>query len=713
MAYAARLQKGDVMKKFVLSFLATGVAAAHAGGKIEPGVAQNPPRVADEADLYMELLNQGTDGYRFKAEGNVLGYAKDDRVRLDASQGGKVLASAKCSLRLPWDDADFGEFRCQYDGKPIKAKGKVDFDLVYEDDKTDKEYLARRFSVNVVAWTPDTWQIAPDDLLATAYADMQLEKSHYGDRQLRFKLWVAATNVQAGNTITRCTVDGKPIPDFETGIQTDHEIAADILKPKTRTTWHWQQLKIDPKQLHVGPREGDFLKDTKKEFRFLADNPGVWSCQIRQGGRAIRELTFTVDAKGYVQSHPMQQAKGAVPTRKGIALIDVKIPKDAMIDERIKPAELKKSRGFGLPWPQDASVKAIHAALPAAFENPAPKYVAKKGKRIPGYQHEPTRFIDEATTQVMVRGSGSKGYQYSVFAVVSGKTAAGDRFRLDWRQGNKVVSVGQCEWGDGPITRVTCRSPDQPLNTKGAHEADLVYEDDVDGNEYLLRTYKVNVVNPKAFGDPIWFNPADDALATAWARPGQSEDEELQLFFWVANEKGLPDTKLRCTVNGKSIPDIKVSPSNTPGGMSIEADVRPKQNAEPVEYYWQQFFMRADILTGAKASNPTLRQKNEVAWLIDNPGAWDCILRDEGKPIRQFLFTVNKDGYVDADPAQVDPAHPFLGKTVPIDARIPKDSKADTRLRGDAMKKSRGFGLPWPKPPTKPFPASSGLPDPK
>jgi hypothetical protein len=37
----------------------------------------------------------------------------------------------------------------------------------------------------------------------------------------------------------------------------------------------------------------------------------------------------------------------------------------------------------------------------------------------------------------------------------------------------------------------------------------------------------------------------------------------------------------------------------------------------------------------------------------------------------------------------------------------------DARLRPDAMKKSRGFGLPWPKPPSTPFPKASGLPDPK
>ena len=53
-----------------------------------------------------------------------------------------------------------------------------------------------------------------------------------------------------------------------------------------------------------------------------------------------------------------------------------------------------------------------------------------------------------------------------------------------------------------------------------------------------------------------------------------------------------------------------------------------------------------------------------------------------------------------------------IGRPVPIELRFGKDV-FDERVRPDAMKKSRGFGLPWPKPPTKPFPKASGFPDPK
>jgi len=56
--------------------------------------------------------------------------------------------------------------------------------------------------------------------------------------------------------------------------------------------------------------------------------------------------------------------------------------------------------------------------------------------------------------------------------------------------------------------------------------------------------------------------------------------------------------------------------------------------------------------------------------------------------------------------------------TANIELGIPKDAKVDTRIRSDAMKKSRGFGLPWPDHPRTrelraSFPPTSGLPDPR
>jgi hypothetical protein len=58
-----------------------------------------------------------------------------------------------------------------------------------------------------------------------------------------------------------------------------------------------------------------------------------------------------------------------------------------------------------------------------------------------------------------------------------------------------------------------------------------------------------------------------------------------------------------------------------------------------------------------------------------------------------------------------------LPNIVLIDMRIPADTGFDQRIRSDAMKKSAGFGLPWPEQPKvqqvqSAFPPSSGLPDP-
>jgi len=707
------------MKKWVLAACVLAGATTAQAGKIEPGASHNPPRVADESDVSFRLMHQGkADGYGFKAEGKILNHAEGDRLRLDAMQGTKVVASAKCRVN-GIDQADYSKFECQSDKRDLKMKGNVTFDLVYEDDKTDKEYLARRFNVNVQLWGGETWEITPDDLLGPGYIDSNV-RADQTERRLYFRFWVsngAIDTLGNGPFVFRCKVDGKSIPDFEiesgTAVDAD-SIDVDIIKGPKRTTWKWNLFQFSPRALYVGTRTGE-LKDPKKELRLTADYPGTWECALRQQGRALRELAFVLDEKGLPKAHPLDSAKGTVPLRKGVAMLDMKIPKGAAIDQRIKPDQLKKSRGFGLAWPDDPAVKAIHAALPPAYEDQAPKYVKPKGKRLGGLEHDPPRFVDNSTTEVQVWRSTEgdfKGYKAKLFATVSGFTAAADRFRMDWRQGKKVLGTGKCDWSKNFVTDVRCEAPG-PFKAKGALEADLIYEDDDDGNEYLVRTYAVNVYNPKTFGDAVWLITPDDTLATGWVNIGHREDAELQLHLWFTNEKLGNEMKLRCTANGKQLADIKMSDSQTPAALVHEADVRAKQNGPVIEYFWYHLYSPTTILTGPKDKSRTLQQKDKVMWLADNPGQWDCMVRADGKPVRQLLFTVSKDGYVEADPAQVDSKFPFLGKHVPIDVRIPKESKLDTRIKADAMKKSRGFGLPWPKTPTKPFPATGGLPDPK
>jgi hypothetical protein len=86
--------------------------------------------------------------------------------------------------------------------------------------------------------------------------------------------------------------------------------------------------------------------------------------------------TKTSSAKdGMVLQDEIQTGKNAVPmVSNKVALIDLRLTKDSSAwDERIVPAELKKSMGYGLPWPVHPKVKTIHASYPPKSGLPDPK----------------------------------------------------------------------------------------------------------------------------------------------------------------------------------------------------------------------------------------------------------------------------------------------------------------------------------------------------
>lgn len=692
--------------------IATSSAAVQAAPKPTlPGTKHSPPRFIDESSTSLQLLNQSDAGWGFKIQAIVFGAnAAPDFVRVDWKQGGKVLASVKCDGSI-----NNGKMKvtCSQTNPAIKAKGEVTADLIYVDDKDDQEYVVRTFKVTAKEWTKNYWGYAPDDLLASAWG---VESQTQTSAQLphpRLRFWVA--NQLNGDAVMRCTVDGKPLPDLPASFQSEGEV--EVAEAKT---WRWSLLEVSMNTVMDGPKD-----PKRKEWTWFVDNPGKWACAFRHQGRNLRELLFTVDAKGQIENHPMQGAPDSPPLAPGISLIDVRIPKDAGIDKRIKPDQLKKTRGFGLPWPRHGSVPAIHAALPPAVENADPKPPPKvAGKMQPGLSHSPPRYVDESRTSLRVRGR-MDGYILTMNARVIGFTSSSDRFRLDLKAGGKVAATIKCGVNDlgNTIVSVECENNEQIKGPKGKVEAELVYIDDQDGQDYLVRTFKVDIVNVKSWGDPVWIIPPDDLLGSAWVRhigPLELHDAvngHPHFVFWVAHQSE-STMSLRCTVNGTKVEDIKLSGS----GQEPFVEITKRTQGKPdVVYKWARLQLIADIHHGDPKDyqyiNPDERKKGR--WLIDNQGAWACDVRHESKVIRQLNFTVDAKGMIQDDAMQAGkgatPQFPFIAT---IDIRIPKDSKFDMRIKADAMKKSRGYGLPWPDAPNvkaihATYPATSGLPDPQ
>jgi hypothetical protein len=675
-------------------------------------VLVDPARAyADESSVWIASGNGG-DGALIDAGAEIGGLQKGDRVRLDIKQGGKVVASETCELenRTLIDGLD--GVKCSDRSKSFKKPGPLQADLIVESDADDKQYLVRTFNVNVKKWGNPDWQIDADDRLGAAYIVQNK------DSKPLIRFWASAVADGSAPTL-ECKVDGKALPYIEGSWDTPHSIQADIIKGNNRTTWTWSDVKYE-----LQTYEGDNFKPVE-----LTKYPGAWDCLLRRYGVTLRQFKFTVDGKGKVQPHPMQSAKGGATLAPQVVQIDMVIPKGNGWDQRIKPDLIKKSRGFGMPWPQHDSVKTVLAALPPAYENATPKasQVTGSGKLIEGTKATPPRFTDESQTSLrLTKGQSGdyKGYGVSLStAAVNITFKKGSEFRLDWKSKGKTVASIDCSWdrqleegkrvaryGSDKATSVSCDSENVNLKVAGPIEAQLIMRDDTDGNEYLLRTYKGTVVNPKSFGDPVWAILPDDTLGEGWMAGLHDGADHIVFRFWVATKENWPNVA-RCTVDGKKLPnDLLLSGGDS---ASIEYVVR-KQGKDDQSYGWM--LLSLDSSAGQEPSvGPGLPEKGEklmdgkVQYLGQFPGNWDCDLRKDGKVWRKFQFSVNAKGQVEADPQFADELH--TPDVAPVRVLFGKDAP-DKRVRPDAIKKNAGWGRPWPKGPPKDLPAkASGLPD--
>jgi hypothetical protein len=265
---------------------------------------------------------------------------------------------------------------------------------------------------------------------------------------------------------------------------------------------------------------------------------------------------------------------------------------------------------------------------------------------------------------------------------------------------------------------VTCAYRGKPLTASGAIEADLVYSDDSDGKDYLLRTFKLTVARFPGAGEPVWQVVPDDVLGAAWVRhwfPQELHDAQAgrpHFYFWIA-ARLQSQLRLRCTVDSTELPDIKLT-TEIDGHIEVPAQSR---TGERLTYEWTALDATADIYFGQRSDFSGARAEQAI-FLGEHPGAWRCAVHADGESIRELAFMVTDHGFITSDLETARGAPMTFDTVAAIELRFPRGAQIDGRIRPDAMKNSRNFGLPWPDAPSvkaiqATFPAASGWPDPK
>ena len=353
----------------------------------------------------------------------------------------------------------------------------------------------------------------------------------------------------------------------------------------------------------------------------------------------------------------------------------------------------------------------------------------------PASKLQPPRYIDETMTQLFLLNRVG-GYVFTIRSSFHGPSSDSDALRIDLVQKGKTLASQRCPLGS--TLRKTglpfeCDYEGKPVKAVGAVTANLIYIDDQAEKEYLLRQFHVTVGVFPWMKEKHYQILHDDALGTAFVThqtesdvyEGQG-DHELVFSYWTTAGQGAP--VLRCTVDGKRLPDERTSGISI--GSPIEVDMLAPREKDKRTYRWVSSGLSPSrLLWGTFEEVKKTRgwstwdhaKANEEGYhfLADHPGSWACDARVEGQVIRQFSFRVNDKGLVQPSEAQGAPGFPMLPPgVVHVEMRIPAKSHGERRFRPQAIRKSMAYGMPWPKHPAfeafkKSLPPASGLPDPK
>ena len=380
--------KSPVRPLVSISLLAAATATAAAAPKLPLASEQTPPKFIDVTNLAVD--GAGSDaGYRPRINTTVYGVTSDaDAVRFDVMQNGKTLFSQRCPLEVSQKEKGKAIVQCVFDGKPLTAAGELTARLVYIDDKAEAEYLLRDFKLKVETYTfvgRKSYQVAQDDNLGQAYIWQRQTGDRYTDYQLYGYFWAATDQSFRGKL--RCSVGGTKLDDIDVGTDTGKVVveALDNASGEERRL-KWTQMKLMFDRILFGTRD-EYAKHRNmpvaelKDSRFLGDNPGDWTCDLRKDGAVVRTFRFQVNDQGRIAPHPAQSAPGAPMLRPDVVMIDVRLPGKNTYDLRVRGNAIKAAMAYGMPWPKDDSVKEMLAAAPADSGFPDPgKGGKKKGK---------------------------------------------------------------------------------------------------------------------------------------------------------------------------------------------------------------------------------------------------------------------------------------------------------------------------------------------
>ena len=249
------------------------------------------------------------------------------------------------------------------------------------------------------------FQIAGDDLLGAAYGYHIGEslETNQGRGQVSFYFWTSSgrsgrRNLPANlnNASLRCSVDGQRQHDIEVGTQTtggsfevDNRVyTTHAPQDEDVEHWDWNRVVLRAYNLFWGTHADTVRRNLNSEpdparSLIMGDHPGAWVCDLRSGGRAVRQFRFTVGADGRMVQHPELEGAGAMRVVPGVVMLDTRFGTPNDFDFSFQPAAIRASAPYGRPWTHPEAVRDMLAALPPAVGSSDPGVVPAGQARTP------------------------------------------------------------------------------------------------------------------------------------------------------------------------------------------------------------------------------------------------------------------------------------------------------------------------------------------
>jgi len=359
--------------------------------------------------------------------------------------------------------------------------------------------------------------------------------------------------------------------------------------------------------------------------------------------------------------------------------------------------------------------------------------------------------VDDAFTHFVVENHSTsrngrpvdEGWALVASFRLFGSVAPRSALRFVLKKGNREIARTTCEGSRGQWNRNIARGPEtffvsncidraQRITDTGDFTVDVVFLDDATDAETTLRTLKLRVATAERVGgtgEPIephhFVDHSPEVLGTVMHLqnmgavayhadtrsdlPIPGSNNQVVMYVPATPNGGAQGslgayTNVRCTVDGQRLE----MPSDRVSGMvvrhqSVQASrgrARADQG-ETTSYGSMMMLVALPISFDTSHLQPTHdrvqapSRQNDVVYLHEHPGVWECQWRMERDVLRTWRWTVGANGRVVPHPEQAAGLslgpNAFLVETVLPAAATPYDAAVDRA----AIEERAFYGLGW------------------